>query len=456
MKYQVSNQKFPKKTWIAAIILGICGISAGLADDRIPGKPADSPAAKVVDYQMQVEYAGHVTPQASPENEDPASLKLNVRAEFLFSQRELSSGHALRKYRRASAEILLNEVSSKAELPESKRELTVRVSNRKFSRPIEYLAAAVPLTQSELDLLLVPADPCSFSGLLSHRKTAAGESWKPADAAVRGLLAAENLIENNVQISIKESTQGTAKLYLTGDAKAEIEGAICRFQLAGIALLDESKNQIKGLRLTLNETRTASQLAPAFEGQTKIDLRMLTAAEAEQLATQASPTIHPSTPVRLLWSTDSEFELVYDPRWKIILSDQEAVVLRYADQGNLLGQCNIVQLPRRPVDRPLTLDDFREEIEKLLTEKSAQLVSANTYSTSQGLVAHQILVSGTQDNVAIDWIYYHVANADGRRLAMIFTVEHEVTKFFAAADQKLLEAVRFVPLKTAAAASESR
>ena len=151
----------------------------------------------------------------------------------------------------------------------------------------------------------------------------------------------------------------------------------------------------------------------------------------------------------MLWSTDSEFELVYDPRWKIILSDREAVIMRYADQGNLLAQCSLLQLPKRPADRPVPIEDFRKEIEKILSESPARLVSANTITTVAGLTAHKIVVSGLQDDVAIDWIYYHVTNHDGRRVAMIFTVEHEVAKTFGSADQRLVEAVRFVPVKTA-------
>ena len=128
--------------------------------------------------------------------------------------------------------------------------------------------------------------------------------------------------------------------------------------------------------------------------------------------------------------------------------------MRYADQGNLLAQCSILQLPRRPEDRPLTLEDFRSEVQKLLTESPGAMLSAGTLSTRSGLQVHKIVVTGKQDDVQIDWLYYHVAHTDGRRLAMIFTLEHEVALTFQGADEKLLEAIRFAAPKTAQAETE--
>jgi hypothetical protein len=327
---------------------------------------------------------------------------------------------------------------------------------------VQYLSSQGILKQAELDLLTVPADPISFPLLLTDqngtavKSLEAGTEWRPSDAAVRTLLAAENLIENDVKITVKEATPQSIKLYLTGDAKTEIEGAVARYQVIGLALLDAPTKQVRGFRLTLDEKRTASQLAPAFDGQVKVDVRLVTAEEAQRIdaAQAAEARKGVNAPVRLLWSTDSEFELVYDPRWKLILSEPETVIMRYADQGNLLAQCSILQLPRRPEDRPLTLEDFRSEVQKLLTESPGAMLSAGTLSTRSGLQIHKIVVTGKQDDVQIDWLYYHVAHTDGRRLAMIFTLEHEVALTFQGADEKLLEAIRFAAPKTAQAETE--
>lgn len=457
MLYQVSPQKFPKFRPLRPLSWGVCLALAavGLGFDS-PVAAQTQPDKSTCEYQMQVVYSGNVTAPASSEAESSDAIPLKVQAQFAFSEERLDNRSAFRSYRRASAEIDLGQSNSTNELASGNRQLNVRLAKNQLTRPIQYLSAGGLLKQTELDLLTVPADPLSFPLLFADRKSETGAEWRPSDYAVKTFLAAENLIEHDLKITVKEITAESTKLYLTGDAKAEIEGATARFQIVGLALLDNRSGEVRGLRLTLDEKRTASQLAPAFDGQVKVDVRLVTAEEARRIdaAAAAAARKDVNAPVRLLWSTDSEFELVYDPRWKIILSEPETVIMRYADQGNLLAQCSILQLPRRPADRPLTLEDFRAEVQKLLTEAPGAMVSAGTASTRSGLSIHKVLVTGKQDNLQIDWLYYHAAHPDGRRIALIFTLEHEVAQTFQGADDRLLEAIRFAPAKTAQAETE--
>lgn len=463
MLYHVRTQKFPVSRVLIALLTACLSVPLGLEQPfTMTAQAQDKPANSTREYQMQVEYTGNVTGLANSEAEEPQALPLNVKAQFAFSQETLDNRSAVRSYRRAKAEINLADNPSTNELASQNHKLSVRLASNQLTRPVQYLSAQGILKQAELDLLTVPADPISFPLLLSEQNGTAmksletGTEWRPSDTAVRALLAAENLIEHDVKITVKEANAQSIKLYLTGDAKAEIEGAVARYQLVGLALLDATTKQVRGFRLTLDEKRTASQLAPAFDGQVKVDVRLVTAEEARRIdaAEAAEARKGVNAPVRLLWSTDSEFELVYDPRWKLILSEPETVIMRYADQGNLLAQCSILQLPRRPVDRPLTLEDFRAEVQKLLTESPGAMLSAGTLSTRSGLQVHKIAVTGKQDDIQIDWLYYHVAHADGRRLAMIFTMEHEAALTFQGADEKLLEAIRFAAAKTAQAETE--
>jgi hypothetical protein len=452
MTYQVSIAKFSRFFLFFLSYAFVCLQSPG----KLLAMYSDgdeSASQQVIRYQLQVEYLGKVTTQVTPENPEPTAMPLDVKARFSFSQQPIELNQVIRHYQQAEAEIKLGEVQTTSELSSTNKQISARLIDKRFSKPVQLNSIGGLLKQSELELITVPADPLSFNDLVSYRAFKEGEKWKPSDQAVRALLAVETIIENDLSILLKESRDGTAKLYLAGDVKAEIDGCMSKYHLVGLALLNEADNSITGLRLTIDESRSASQLAPAFDGQIKVDVRKLTADEADRIETNTVKATVSNKATRLLWSTESEFELVYDPRWKIILSDRDAVIMRYADQGNLLAQCSLLQLPKRPVDRPVPIDEFRKEIEKILVESPARLVSANTVTTLGGLTAHKIVVSGLQDDVAIDWIYYHVSNHDGRRVAMIFTVEHEVAKTFGNADQRLVEAVRFVPVKTTAVPS---
>ena len=274
MLYQAQTQKFPVSKVLLGLVTACLSLPLGVGQlSTSTALAQDKPDNSTREYQMQVEYTGNVTGLANSESEEPQALPLNVKAQFAFSQETLDFRSAVRSYRRAKAEINLADNPSTNELASQNHKLSVRLASNQLSRPVQYLSSQGILKQAELDLLTVPADPISFPLLLTDqngtavKSLEAGTEWRPSDAAVRTLLAAENLIENDVKITVKEATPQSIKLYLTGDAKTEIEGAVARYQVIGLALLDAPTKQVRGFRLTLDEKRTASQLAPAFDGQ---------------------------------------------------------------------------------------------------------------------------------------------------------------------------------------------
>ena len=133
-------------------------------------------------------------------------------------------------------------------------------------------------------------------------------------------------------------------------------------------------------------------------------------------------------------------------------------MLRYVDRGDLLAQCNIVDLPARPADNPLKLEQFKTEVAKIIeAEESAKVVDAEELKTNTGLSALRVVVQGVEEKVPVQWIYYHVAAADGRRLTYVFTLEQEIAERFAPADKRLVNATIFKPkpVKSASAAQSA-
>lgn len=446
-----------------ALGLALC---IALAGQNLCGD--DAPNDKTA-LRVRPEFAGQITTRADfsgnliveVTHEDATAneaVPLTVAASFKCNQTPAGQTDAIRRYESASATITLNGQSTENQLASGNRQIAARLTMNRLARPVTYLSVGGVLRQTEQDLLLLPCDPLTFSALFSRETVHTGDRWKVADDAARAFLALDNLVENRLDLLVKEITASTIKVYLMGNVRGEIETALTDLQIVGVAVIDRKTESVQALRITIDEKRQVSQIAPGFAGQVKLDVRSSVGA-AEPASTvpvqQVSRPKVQQLPLKLLWNTDSQFEMVYDPQWRVIISDPDAVVLRYIRQGNLLAQCSILRLPKRPADRPLQLNQFKEEIAKMVAESQARIVGGDVVTTRSGLTAIRVAVAGQQDGLGVQWRYYHLSNPDGRCIALVFTAEDEAAAAFGNADQQLLESVRFPALPPAPASREA-
>lgn len=408
----------------------------------------DSHAAN---YQVRAEFDGQIV--IDTDDRQQRTIPMSVKADFRFSQTQADARQASRSYQQAGAQITLDDQPIQTELAENRRQITVRLSTEEHRRPVQFFPHGGVIKQEELDLLTVPGDPMAIPGLLSTSAAAVEEPWYPSSESVQAFFALDSVIDNQISLMIKEHSAKQTKVYIMGQLTGEVDGAFTEIRVAGIALIDPQSQYLLAMRLNLDENRDPSQLTPGFQGKGRIEVRR-NQAELPLAGNLASATNAPKT-ARLLWNTDSEFELVYDPRWKIIISDPEAVVLRFGDRGTVLAQCNVLQLPKRSPEKPVQLEDFRREVEKLIADSNARITQHDTFSMPDGCRVMRIVVMGVQDELQIAWLYYTVNHPDGRRVALIFTVEQSVLGLFNAADQRLVQGVRFAERKASNAANGS-
>lgn len=374
------------------------------------------------------------------------AVPLVVGANFKYEQTPVGKEDALRRYEVAQAAITLNGKSTENKLAENNQQIAVRVLDRRLARPVNYLSMGGVLRQVEQELLLVPGDPLVYGKLFGRKNVSKNTRWTPDASAVQGFLALEHVVQNKLEVMVKEVTPETVKLYLMGDVRGEVDTAVTDLHIVGVALIDRKTDSVQALRVTIDEKRQVSQLAPGFSGQVKVDVRSapLTKENPElSKFRQASGTRLQNLPMKLLWNSDSQFELLYDPQWRVILSDPDAVILRYVNQGSLLAQCSILRLPKRPADRPLQKAQFTEEITKLVGESGASVIGSDVAATRSGLNVIRVVVHGEQDGLPVEWRYFHVSNPDGRCIALVITAEQEAARSFANADLQLIESVRF-------------
>jgi hypothetical protein len=152
---------------------------------------------------------------------------------------------------------------------------------------------------------------------------------------------------------------------------------------------------------------------------------------------------------------DSQFRLTHATDWVVIASEDKAAVFRLMDQGELIAQCNVLQLPTRPADNPLKMSQFQEEVKRITAESNARIVDSEAFTSAAGHETYRVLVEGIESGIPFNWHYYHVAAADGRHATLVFTLEKESQEYLRLADRALVNGFVFKPMNNNSTAANN-
>jgi hypothetical protein len=377
------------------------------------------------------------------------SLPLSVDAKLSFYQRTTSDDQTIRFFEKASGRIKLDRGTTKPELSPANQLIVARL-REKGGDQVELASMTGILDQVELELIQNPADPMTLSAVFSRQSVKEGDSWAPSVESLAKMLRLHRIEESKVRILLKKYDSKSARVYIIGTLLADVNDVVTEMELSGIAMIDRENDSLSSLKLTIRERRGPGQIAPGFDGKTKIDIR-ITDAATDKLSNEALAKYtgkDNKIRQRVRWQCESgNFSVTYEPRWKMIASEQDAAVLRFIDGSELLAQCNIVQLPSRPADNPLSLEDYKTEVAKIIAaDENAVLLAASSLPTLAGDMAMQVVVGGEEEGVPVNWLYYHVTHEDGRRVTLVFTLAESVAQRVDPIAAQLVNEFEFEPV----------
>ncbi|MDG1875064.1 MAG: hypothetical protein P8J27_14220 [Mariniblastus sp.] len=433
--------------------------SQSLAQDTIDLK-VEFPPSQQVRITSNYEHFGDVLILKDPgQTEAIKPLKLDVEAKIAYQQRAMNSEQVIRTFDSARATIKLDEGVTKPSLSPANNLIIVR-SKSNTSSQVEMASVKDTLEQSELELIQNPADPMTLPALISKTKIKQGDKWKPSQAALTKFLAVHEIQESNVELTLKKVNPRSASVYITGSIRATVDDVSTQMSISGIAVIHRKTNMLSSFKIGIHEIKKPGQIAPGFEGNTKIDLRFAKAKDSKELSneTLASHTKHGKVRQRLKWVSElGHCKMIFEPRWKMITQEEEAAVLRFIDGTRLLTQCNVVLLPNRNVSTPLTLDQYKQEISKIVEDDdTARLESSSQLRTKNGNAGLKVVVSGVEDGLPVEWLYYNVATQDGRQVAFVFTLEKSLAYRVSQIAEQLVDEFEFQELPKQIADSNSK
>jgi hypothetical protein len=267
------------------------------------------------------------------------------------------------------------------------------------------------------------------------------------------LLCIDTVYSGGLKATIKErSAKGTA-VQLQGEIEGAINGAPTSITVEGHYdwdTRDNSAGNVSMLHVVIKESRDVTYIAPGIDVEAVIEMssrsqkmsrpRVVTASSSGVVSRYGRSRRGPGKP-GFRWACDpyNRYDVVYEKNWKIIEEGGEYLMMRFVDQGTLVGQVTLTPLP--PQSEVLTLSDLENDIEETLGEQFGHLVSASTLSRDDGTTIMRVASVGEADNLPFHWIHYHLRTVGGQRLSIAFVIESRHLARFSEADRQYVDGV---------------
>jgi hypothetical protein len=312
------------------------------------------------------------------------------------------------------------------------------------------------LTQPEADLLTVAFDPLYLRALVPPSDQACGMQWELNQAVIADLLCIDTIHSGGLKATIKGCADEGTTVQIQGNIKGAVNGAATSITVEGDydwTTEDNAAGSVSMLHIVIKESRDVSYMAPGIDidaviemsrrAQKKLRPRVV-AASSGGMAKDGRSRRGPGKP-GFRWTCDpyDRYDVVYENNWKIIEEGSEYLMMRFVDQGALVGQVTLTPLPLQ--SKVLTLSDFENDIEQTLGEQFGHLVSASTFSRDDGTTIMRVASVGESEDLPFHWIHYHLRSIEGRRLSLAFVVESRHLVRFSEADRRYIEGVDLAP-----------
>jgi len=399
--------------------------------------------------EARFEHEGKVVVAHGGQIKNQKQLPMDTVASMTYYQRLTGSEkdpQAIRYFENSKGNFNIEKGKVNSSVSKENRMVVARLKSVPGQR-LQMASVMDTLSQSEFELIKNPADPLTYAKLLRQKNVKISGKWKPGNDALADFLSVDRILFNETQLLLKNVVQNKARIYMLGEVDATIDDVGTALKISGIFDIDLTSKTVTDVRVNIDEVREAGQVAAGFQGKSKIDIRLTRDTSCDHLSNDMLKKYTKSRRIKqkLKWASDSgRFALEYDPRWRVIAAEQEAAVLRYVDDGDLMAQCDVVQLPSRPANNPLTLAAYKKEVQKMiLSDKTAKISDAKEMTTATGLSALKVTVKGIEKELPVQWIYYHVSSEDGRRLTFVFTLEQEIAKVFQPSDHRMVNGLSF-------------
>ncbi len=402
-----------------------------------------------VDTRTEIQGTLYLDP-----TEETRSVSMDVKATYRYGERLATKQgliKAIRFYDQAQSNIKLSTGSTVATLDANNRYLILE--RREYpvaDKRVRFQSPQPTLSEAELNLINVPFNSMLLSHWLKKSDVKIGQTWQTDATLLADVLTWDFIEKNEITAKLVEVNLQQAQISLTGKVTGIIDGAATEATIKGTCVYDLRQGFVSSIRVRMNENREAGIVAPGFEAniwmetsispakQTRLtnaalgQLKMSPSSKADQLQLKAAC---------------GPYLVRHSRNWRVISNRGDRTVMRCIKDGIVLGQCDIVPLPNQPAGTVVSLDHFKSNVQKTLTNSDGQVIKTQQSPSISQQKWMRVDAIGTSENIAMRWIYCTVTAPDLRRVQLLFTLEENAFNEFSGMDQELIDAIVFEPLQ---------
>ncbi len=387
------------------------------------------------------------------------AMKLTGKAQLSYHERRLSSlgrdaadFRGLRIYDQAEFHSQVAERASDTKLRPNFRQIVAEGQ----TDGLRLYSNFGPLTYEELELLQPPIDSLTALALLPADRVEVGEEWESPLWALQFLTAVEAVEKGSLKCTLKSAENDVAKVEFSGEIKGGILGATSEIKLSGHYLYDLKRHCLTHMELTQSETRTVGAVSPGLKVTAKATLDR-SPSEHPGLNDQAVEAVpREAKPESLLLSMEAGdwgLKLYHERLWHLFHQGSTVAVLRMMDKGSLIAQCNVSPIGPAPAGKHIGEKQFQEDVQKAIGDEFKKIEKAEIIPTEDKRFVYRVIASGEAsqktskgvNKIPVNWIYYLIADATGRQVVLVFTVENTLVERFDNRDINLALGIDFQP-----------
>ncbi|MBI3863793.1 MAG: hypothetical protein HY290_18040 [Planctomycetia bacterium] len=459
--------RIPNLSILAAAVLASASLPARVlpaAEQFDLREEAAEAAVRRVAVELNV--TGKLFPAPGPDK----ALKLVVDARFDYAERRLAGAgrdaqslRSVRYYDDALASIHAGDQISNVVLRSTQRLMVAQGE----LEGLDLFSPAGPLTYSELELLRVPADSLAVLGLLPDSKVDVEETWKAPDWSLPLVTGVEAVEKGKVTCKLDAVKGDVARIRFQGEVVGATVGASSVVEIAGHLLYDREQKLVTKIEATQSEKRAIGAVSPGLDVVARVRITRGGSERSSRLSEKdlAGVPLEPNPASRLLlfeapaWN----IRMYHDRHWHVFHQASDGALLRLLDQGGFIAQCNIKRLPDAEPGQHVSEKQFQQDIQQSLGKNFEEFVQAEKLNLKDGLYVFRAVVAGSIqranekkeiETTPMQWVYYLVANPEGRQLSFVFSVDARQVKAFENRDLSMVTGVEFLsarPLPTPAA-----
>jgi hypothetical protein len=392
-----------------------------LVEEAKPGQTTRS--------SIELKAEGSFKPSTLPGSPEAKPLALKVETRLVFVDR-VASIDARTQARKSVRQVEQAASTINGEVRPSSSTLRPEVSllvAEKLEGSVKVASPGGPLTRSELEIVQEPGDPLALASLLTTKPVAVGDHWIVGELAAKNLSGYDALASNALEATLEAIDGASARIRLLGTIRGATLGGEGSMACDGSFTFDRNLRRVEKLVLRRAETRRPGAVEDGLDVKSVLTVTRSAIEPTAPLNDDAfvARAIEPSTGLDLLilQAPEGKATLRHDRDWHVYWDDSRQTILKRLDRGEMVAQLNLAVGPNAGKGRHQDLDQFRNDIKKVLGDRFVKFVGQGEVEGAPlGGFRYKVTVQGKQGDAGVLWHYYLLAGPEGDQLIATFTL----------------------------------